>query len=130
MDERQFKILRDGIYSVFAIVITTFLLLIVLAALEETCKGQSLPVSQGAAMASSALDTASSWGGYELNPALGRGQFGMRQTAIKNSLTAGLLVAEVPLIRRYPRTKRAFIIANWAAAAIWTGAAIRNWRTR
>jgi hypothetical protein len=72
-------------------------------------------------------DVASSWGGYELNPVLGRGPFGPRQTTIKASIATGVVVAEWRWMRRH---RKVAAIVNFTASGILTGVAIRNWRIR
>ncbi len=82
--------------------------------------------SQASFASASLFDTASSWHGPELNPILGRGQFGWKQAAIKEAATAGMLMAEMPLIRRIPKARKWFTVFNFAAAALTAGMAIRN----
>jgi len=78
--------------------------------------------------ASQAADVASSWGGYELNPVLGTGRFGPRQTAIKGALAGGGLAIQYAAVRKYPRYKRIATIVNIALAGVTMGVAVRNWR--
>ena len=75
-------------------------------------------------------DIASSWGGYELNPVLGTGRFGPRQTAIKGALAGGGLAIQYAAVRKYPRYKRIATIVNIALAGVTMGVAVRNWRIR
>jgi hypothetical protein len=77
-------------------------------------------------IAASVVDTASSFGGYERNPVLGRGSFGTRQVGIKAALTAGQLVIQWRLIRHHPGVRKVAIIANFSAAAVLTVVAVRN----
>ena len=80
--------------------------------------------------ASQVADTASSWGQYELNPVLGTGRFGGRQTAIKSTLVGSVMATQFVDVRRHPRHKRIATIVNFALAGATTGIAIRNWRIR
>jgi hypothetical protein len=77
--------------------------------------------------AANVADVATSWGGYELNPVLGRGPFGARQTVIKSGIAAGVVVAEWRWMRRH---RRAAAIANFVASGILAGVAARNARVR
>jgi hypothetical protein len=77
--------------------------------------------------AANAADAISSWGGYELNPVLGRGPFGPRQTMVKAGIAAGVVVTEWRWMRRH---RRAAAIANFVASGILAGVAARNWRVR
>jgi hypothetical protein len=92
-----------------------------------TCAAQSLTVSQFALIGANIADTASSWGGYELNPALGRGEFGARQAVIKSAVIAGMILAENHIVKRNLKYKKALVIANWIGATMITGAATSNW---
>jgi hypothetical protein len=80
------------------------------------------------------LDGASSWQRPELNPALGGGQFGARQMAVKAGFTAGVLVIEHLALRAckdercVKRYRRAFSVVNFAAGSTYAGFAVRNWR--
>lgn len=78
--------------------------------------------------AATSADLHSSRDLYELNPVLGRGSFGARQATVKVSLAAGLIGAEYLVIRRWPRTERAWRWVNWIAAGTTTAVAVRNYR--
>ena len=80
--------------------------------------------------ASQAADTASSYGGYELNPVLGTGRFGGRQVGIKVGVVGSGLAAQYIAVRKHPQHKRVATIVNFALAAATTGVAVRNWRVR
>lgn len=80
--------------------------------------------------ASQAADVASSWGGHELNPILGTGRFGGRQTGIKLGIVGSGLTAQYVAVRRQPRHKRTATIINFALAGVTTAVAVRNWRIR
>jgi hypothetical protein len=80
----------------------------------------------GAAVA----DAITSRGQYELNPVLGRGQFGRRQVGIKIALTGGSIGAQAFGVRRWPWMRRVFVVANVATAGALAGVAARNERRR
>lgn len=90
------------------------------------CAAQSLLPSQIAVTAANTLDTASSWGGYELNPALGVGKFGLKQAAVKGVIVAGLMVAENRIVAKKPRLRKPFVVANWAISGVISGVAVSN----
>lgn len=77
--------------------------------------------------ASSALDTLSSWGGQELNPVLGRGSFGWRQTGIKSGIIGGVVLTEWLWLRKHPESQKVFVNLNVGASALIVGVAIHNW---
>ncbi len=60
-------------------------------------------------------DLLSSRGLYETNAALGRGPFGARQATISLGLTAVIVLAELPLARRWPRLAKIFAVTNFGA---------------
>ena len=60
-------------------------------------------------------DLLSTRGLYETNALLGRGPFGARQATISLSMTAAIVLAEIPLARRWPRLAKVFAITNFAA---------------
>lgn len=77
-----------------------------------------------AAAAAQTADIASSWGGIEANPRLGRGrEFGWQATGIKLAVVGGGLLVQRYVLRRHPRHTR-------LAAAVNFGVAVRNWRMR
>jgi hypothetical protein len=78
--------------------------------------------------AASAADVASSWGKTELNPALGRGQFGFRQTGIKVSISAGVLTAQWWQLRKHPELRKGMAISNFAVAGGLGAVAAGNWK--
>lgn len=80
--------------------------------------------------AANTLDVLSSRGGYELNPVLGRGDFGARQIGIKGGVIAAVVIGEVLLVRRWPWTARPLKWINLGDSAVTAGIAIRNWETR
>lgn len=77
-------------------------------------------------IASSALDSASSWGRTEENPLLGP-RFDARSEVIKSGIVAAMIGAEWLLRRKIPL--RAMAWGNFGVAGATTGVAIRNWRT-
>ena len=79
--------------------------------------------------AGTALDAASSWGHYELNPFLrgGDGRFGARGLAVKGGITVGLVGLQYVMVRKYPRSWRFFSVVNFSMGAAYGGIAARNW---
>jgi hypothetical protein len=73
---------------------------------------------------------ASSWGQYELNPVLGRGQFGARQAVLSLGIGAGVVLGVDALGRKFPRLRKPLAVVLWLSAGARGGVAIRNWRTR
>ena len=106
--------------------------IIILALLASTAQAQRIyHLSVGAQVASQGLDMASSWGGIESNPVLGRGQrYGWQATAIKGGIMLGCLAVQRYALRRHPEHKNKVAVVNFAMAGATTGVAIRNWRTR
>ena len=82
--------------------------------------------SVGMLAAATAADIYSSRGGYELNPILGRGQFGARQAGIKIGAVVGLATVQRLVLRRHPRAERSFVVANVASGAATGLVAYRN----
>ena len=80
--------------------------------------------------ASQAADTASSWGGHELNPVLGTGRFGGRQVGIKSAVVGSGIAAQYVAVRQYPRHRKVATVVNFALAAATTAVAVRNWRLK
>lgn len=83
-------------------------------------------LSLASLLAANALDAVSSRGGYELNPILGRGNFGAHQEAIKGAFVGALVVGELLVVRRWPRSARAFMWCNFAGAGVTASMAARN----
>lgn len=83
------------------------------------------------AIGAQGADIASSWGGVEANPVLGRGRrYGWQATSIKLGVVgAGLLIQRF-VLRRHPQHKRAAAITNFALAGATAGVAVRNVRVR
>lgn len=77
-----------------------------------------------------AMDVHSSQGLYEMNPVLGRGPFGGRQAAVKVSIVGGLIAAEYLVIRKWPKTEKAWRWVNWLGAAGTVGVAASNYTRR
>lgn len=82
--------------------------------------------------ASQALDLSSSWGMRELNPALagGDGRFGARAATVKLGVVGALVGIEYLIVKKYPRTARAFEKVNWSGAALTSGFAVHNFMIR
>ena len=84
-----------------------------------------------AAASAQTADIASSWGGIEANPRLGRGrEFGWQATSIKLAVVGGGLLIQRYVLRRHPRATRIAAIVNFSMAGATAGVAARNWRTR
>lgn len=84
-----------------------------------------------ATVVSQGLDVASSWGGIEANPVLGRGRtYGWQATAIKGGVVIGCLVVQRWVLRRHPQHSKPIAYVNFGMASATTGVAVRNWRTR
>ena len=79
--------------------------------------GDAYRWSQVALVGGTLLDASSSWGGSELNPVLGRGDFGNRQMAVMLSITVAVLVLEEICVRMIPASRSAFVVVNFVAAA-------------
>lgn len=80
-------------------------------------------------LGTNAIDGHSSWNRYELNPVLGRGQFGPRQAGIKAAIVGGWQVAQWLVVRRWPETQRAATFVNYGASAGTSVVAIRNYKS-
>lgn len=109
--------------------------LLLAALLCATACGQEMPKhsrlyrwSVAVLAASTVADCASSMGGYELNPVLGRGRFGGRQMALAGGITGGLMLTQWLVVRRNPQAERPAAVANFAAAGLHGWVAQRNWR--
>lgn len=79
-------------------------------------------------LASQALDTASSYGMRELNPALAGpdGRFGARAAGIKLGAAGALLGIEYLIVGSHPGAARVFSKINWAASLVTVGFAVHN----
>jgi len=80
--------------------------------------------------AGSVADTHSSWRGHELNPILGRGQFGWQATAIKGAITGASLLCQRWVLRRHPRMRPTFTVVNFGMGGAMGAVAVRNHRVR
>jgi hypothetical protein len=83
-------------------------------------------------VASQSLDAASSYGYRELNPLLAsqNGTFGVKATAMKFSVVAGLIGVEYLLVRKSPKAARLFEKLNWSSSLLTTGLAVHNYVVR
>lgn len=89
--------------------------------------GQSWLAASQVSLASSAVaDVASSRGGWEANPVLGHGRFGPRQATISLSITAAVILAEKPLLRWSPKSRKLLTWLNFAGAGVHGAAAGHN----
>jgi hypothetical protein len=73
-------------------------------------------VSQAALAAGNGADALSSVGRQEINPVLGRGQFGGGQIAIKAAIVGGIMIGQEIVARRLPAVSPAFAASNFAMA--------------
>ncbi len=107
------------------------ILLLVVSTLYAQPHDRLYRPSVAVAIGAQGADIASSWGGIEANPMLGRGQrFGWRMATVKAGVVgAGLLVQWIA-VRRYPRHKRVAAIVNFGFAGATTVVATRNWSLR
>lgn len=86
--------------------------------------------SQAAVAGANVADVHSSRGLYEANPILGKGRFGIRQTAIKGAMLGSLLTGEEIITRRRPRHRAAATLLNFVAAAGLSAVAAHNYRLK
>lgn len=86
-----------------------------------------LRVSQITVISAASADAASSWGQYEMNPVLGRGQFGARQLAIKGGVSVGGIYAWNRLGARHPKV---VTVVNFGMTALLGWAAAHNIQAR
>ena len=107
-----------------------WLIAAVLLCLCQTGQSQSrnYELSVGAVVGANIIDAHSSWNRYELNPVLGRGQFGPRQAGIKAGIVLGWQVTQWLIVRRWPETRRAATWVNYGAAAATGAVAWRNYQ--
>jgi hypothetical protein len=82
--------------------------------------------------ASQALDLSSSWGMRELNPVLAGpdGRFGVQAATVKLGVVGALVGIEYLIVKKYPRTARAFEKINWSGAALTSSFAVHNFMIR
>lgn len=66
----------------------------------------------------------------ELNPILGRSQYGYRQDAIKFGIVGGSLLIQELVVRKRPRLVHAFTTLNMMTTVIDAGAVTKNWRLK
>lgn len=87
-------------------------------------------VSMATVAGAEVADVASSWGLYELNPVLGRGQFGLRQASIKGGVAGAGLVAEWILVKKWPKFSRTFRWVNFGVSAELGAVAWHNYHLK
>jgi hypothetical protein len=80
--------------------------------------------------AANAVDSHSSWGKRELNPALrgANGTFGANSVMVKAGIMGGLVAFERFVLRRNPRLYRGAALINFSIAAGYGAVATRNYR--
>jgi hypothetical protein len=83
-------------------------------------------------LASQALDSASSYGRWELNPLLAdpSGRFGARAVTVKLGATAAIIGIEYWIIKKHPGAARVISKLNWSGAVITSGFAVHNFAIR
>ena len=74
-----------------------------------------------------AMDAVSSRGLVELNPVLGRGQFGTRQVAVKSGIASAMILTELLFVRRHPETRRSWTWVNYGTGIALSSFAVSNW---
>lgn len=88
------------------------------------------PYSVAAMYSGSMLDAASTWHQREANPLLRSpdGTFGTRGLVVKLAITTVQVLLERWVMRKHPRTRKAFVIGNFAFGGGYAALAMRNWR--
>lgn len=104
------------------------LALLLLLSIPVLAQDRAWKLSVVTVATSAVVDTQSSWDRYELNPALGRGTFGVRQAGVEVGVTAGMVLIERLILRRHPKYTRTMVWTNYVVASAHTGAAISNYR--
>ena len=99
-----------------------------LSSLDKPASHRNWQFSVGFMVGGSALDGVSSVGRVEMDPILGRGNYGARQITVQASAMVALPLLERWTIRRWPRSERGWIVANYVIGAAHVGAAVRNFR--
>jgi hypothetical protein len=107
--------------------ILALLVLSMLAANAQEHPQRNWNISVAFFAGANVMDTMSSRGAFETNPVLGRGQFGMRQMAIKGGIASGLILAERLILRKHPETRSLWTWVNYGSGAAITAVAVRNW---
>jgi hypothetical protein len=81
------------------------------------------------AIASQALDAASSWNMRELNPVLadGSGRFAVKAATLKFGLAGALVCGEYLLVRNHPGAARVLAKLNWSSAVVTGAFAAHNY---
>lgn len=105
-------------------------MLVSLPALAEPPWHKAWKVSAAVLGSVSVADGYSSADLVELNPILGRGQFGGRQVSIKTAIVGGALVGQWWISRKRPRYEKAFVFANFGVAGVTGVAAWKNMEKR
>lgn len=88
---------------------------------------QSLRISQTALLGATFADSLSSRGMVERNPVLGRGEFRMSTQGAKAlGITAGIVVAQSIVVRKWPKTAGVFKWTNWIGVGAHGAATVHN----
>lgn len=96
-----------------------------LLAASLTAEERLYRVSQTTYVAANILDSSSSLGRRELNPLYGH-SFTSRDLAIKGGVTAGSLLLQEWMVRKWPRTRKVFTYVNFGWTGVYTAVGIRN----
>ncbi len=83
-------------------------------------------VSQAALAAGNGADAFTSMGRQEINPVLGRGQFGGGQIAIKTAIVGGIMLGQEIVARKLPAVSPAFAVSNFGMAGYLGWRATQN----
>lgn len=83
-------------------------------------------VTQAAMLASTTADVASSYGRRELDPVLGRGRYGIRQTSLEFGITGIVLAVQEIAVHRKPILAKRLAIVNLVRTGAYTGLAVHN----
>jgi hypothetical protein len=108
-------------------ILALFLALAVAVPLQAKKPSKRWWISVAFVAGSSAADIRTSWGRYELNPILGRGQFGARQAGIKIGLTTGLTLWQYWRIHK-GKPEKPMVFGNAIAAGVTAAVAAHNAR--
>lgn len=85
-------------------------------------------LSQGMVVGTTTVDLWSSRGLVETNPILGRGSFSAKQTVNASAITAGVLVAEHFIVKKWPGMKKPLTWVNFGISGAHLGAMGHNFR--
>lgn len=98
------------------------------AASQPVDNSTSFAWSQAVLAVSLQADLASSRHHIELNPLLGRGDFGTQQIVVGEAVLAAVLIAEHFAVKRHRGLAKKFLLLNYTLSAGHSGLAVHNWR--